>query len=73
MRHYPLDTWDSSGSGPDHGSPSEMKFYGHYNVICRRTPLTLLNPFITDKKKVKGVSTSGDIARQQEAKLGLSV
>ena len=28
-----------------------------------------LNPFITDKKKVKSVSTSGDIARQQAVKL----
>ena len=28
---------------------------------------------LTDKKKVKSVSTSGDIARQQPVKLGLSV
>ena len=33
----------------------------------------LVNPFITDKKKVKGVSTLGDISRQQAVKLGLSV
>ena len=32
-----------------------------------------INPFITDKKKVKSGSTLGDIAHQQAVKLGLSV
>ena len=32
-----------------------------------------INPFITNKKKVKSVSSSGDIAQQQAVKLGLSV
>ena len=38
-----------------------------YNVLNK------INPFITDKNKVKSVSSLGDIAQQQAVKLGLSV